>query len=422
MRRILALALVALFGSALVVGCAGPARSERVAATARPAQVDDTQANSDLAPAVNDFGFDLARKLVAEGDNTFISPLSVHACLSMTAMGAKGTTAEEMTRVLHLDGIAPAEQGWGYANLLDGLYEPQDATLEIANSVWAQEGAPFEQTFLDANAGYFGAEIRSVDFEAPGAAEAINDWVAENTHGKITSIMSEDARGVVMELVNAVYFQADWATPFDVESTQKKPFTLASGETVDADMMQATLEWEYGESDAMQVVRMPYVNADLAAYVLVPQGDETPESILETMDSTTWRALTRQLFPSVGSVAIPKLELEWGEETSLTGTLGELGMPSAFDPATADFSGMSAQLAAGNGLWISSVLHKTYLAVDETGTEAAAATGIGVAAGVVTEEGDLFELRADRPFIFAIADESSGALLFLGAIEDPTAQ
>ncbi len=334
MRSALALALSALLALAVLPGCSQPLATTQVAAAAAPATATaDGSLDPELPLAINDFGFDLARRLLATGENTVISPLSVHAALSMTAMGARGDTAREMESVLHLDRVDADTDGWSWPYLLGKLYEPDGVTLEIANSLWAQKDAPFESEFLDANRDYFGAEIRSLDLQAPGAADEINGWVAEKTQDRITEIIDNPDPAAVMELVNAVYFLADWAESFDEAATSSQPFTLSTGDPVDVDMMQAMREWDYGESETLQIVRLPYATEDFAAYVLVPQGDLGPGDVLETMDATTWKSLTRLLLPREGSVTLPRFEIEWGAGTDLSGPLAEMGMASAFDRA-----------------------------------------------------------------------------------------
>jgi len=286
--------------------------------------------------------------------------------------------------------------------------------------VWADEGAPLEPEFLDADRDYFGAEVRTLDLQGPGAADAVNGWVDEQTRGLIPEIIDRFDENAVLELVNAVYFLGDWESQFEPDSTREEPFTLAGGESADVEMMNASGSWPYAESPRYQAARLPYTGGRYAAYVVVPRDGVTAWELLDDANAGWFASLRQQMQPADGSVALPTFELEWGEDVDLVDTLAAMGMPSAFDFGAADFSGISEALASGPGLAISHVLHKTYLRVDEEGTEAAAATSIGMTMGSIGPvEPEPFELRADRPFVFAIADERSGALLFVGVVADP---
>jgi len=424
MRRSVTLLVTIVLALSGVAGCVsvGESVQPKVAVAAGVPAAGDPSAVLDgsLPGAVNDFGLELARELAVQGENTVISPLSVAAALSMTRVGARGQTAEEMDAVLHVEGMEHARTNAAWADLLASLAETNTADLAVANSIWADDGAPLEPEFLDADRDFFGAEVRTLDLQGPAAVDAVNGWVDEQTRGLIPKIIDQFDDSAVLELVNAVYFLGEWESQFEPDSTQDEPFTLADGDSVDVEMMNAYGSWPYVESPRYQAVRLAYAGERYAAYVVVPSDEATAWELLGDGNAAWFANLGQDMQPADGSVALPKFELEWGEDIDLVGTLAAMGMPSAFDYLTADFSGISEQLAAGPGLAISRVLHKTYLRVDEEGTEAAAATSIGMTMGAIGPiEPEPFELRADRPFIFAIADERSGTLLFVGVVADP---
>ena len=416
MRNLIAVMIVTAFMLVAVSGCTTAVESGVVSAAATPAHGDKSAApDEELVAAINEFGFDLLQETSAEGENTIVSPFSVATALSMTHAGARGMTAEEMAEVLHVSGMEPERLHKSWADLLASSLSEDAATLRIANSLWADEGAPFETEFLDVNRNNFGAEIRTLDLQAPGAADEVNSWVSEQTEELIPEIVDEFDNAAVMELVNAIYFLGDWELPFEAEATRDETFTLANGDEIDVPMMHAFESWQYADSIDYQAVRMAYEGGTHAAYVIVPRDASTWE-LLEDTDAAHLQVMRERMEEQDGSVTMPVFELEWGDD--LAAPLEQMGMASAFGSA-ADFSGISRELAEFPGLNISHVQHKTYLRVDEEGTEAAAATSVGVGAMSVAPATEPFELRADKPFIFALMDEQSGTLLFLGVIADP---
>ncbi len=385
-------------------------------AMALPLQGDAAaQPDPALAAAVNDFGFDMARSVVSDQDNAIISPLSIHIALSMTYNGAAAQTAEEMANVLHIGDLDLAQLDRAYANLLWRMDASEDITLTIANSLWIDDEYSLRPTFEQANTDFFGAQTASLDLQAAGAADTINGWVSDATEGRIKDLISEPGPNATLFLVNAVYFLADWTSPFEPEATGPQPFTLANGEAVDVDMMaQGGEDWDYAENDRFQVVRMPYGTGSAAAYVIVPRDGVTPADLIGGWDAASWQSMRDSLEMREGSIFLPKFELEY-DAGELADALEALGMASAFSDS-ADFSAMSEE-----PVMISSVKHKTYVRVDEKGTEAAAATSVEMAASAMPPQDTEppFELRADKPFVFALADEDSGTLLFFGAVADP---
>jgi serpin B len=387
------------------------------------AQVDPAQA-AVAADAINAFGAELHRRLAAADPaaNLVFSPTSILLALAMTRAGAAGTTAAEMDQVLHIaDAPAFFEACNALGVALDGLSGPvetasgdqEDLTLEIANSLWPQSGYEFEQAFLDLLASEFDAGVYLVDYRADPemARVAINGWVDEHTAGRIPELLgagalTPDSR---LTLVNAVYLKAPWQQAFDDHATSTAPFTTVGGGTVDVEMMQATRYFGYAVGAGWQAVEVAYAGDRLAMLLVLPDTDLAE---LEGGDFA-WPA-PDELTSQEIRLGLPRWDIE--TSASLAEVLGALGMPTAFTDA-ADFTGMTTE----EPLSIAAVIHQANITVDEAGTEAAAATAVVVGAGAAPDQQEPPVVVFDRPFLFAVRDTSTGAILFQGRITDPTA-
>jgi serine protease inhibitor len=361
-----------------------------------------------VGQAVNTFGFDLLAGLTDGGDTTIISPLSVATMLAMVLAGAGGDTAEAMAEVLGLDDPRDVRVG----ALLEALTDTDDVTLEVANALWANEGTPFEPDYLAFVTEFFDARLEEADLGEQATADDIDAWVDDETRGLIDGI-AEDLGlpnpQAVLVLLNAVYFLGEWTTQFDADRTFDVPFTLADGTEVDVPTMHMSDEdFAYAEGDGFQLLRLPY--GDDGRYgmeVFLPEGDLP--SMLADLDEATWAAAVADLQEQeMDVVALPTFELAW--EANLTDTLAALGMDVLFGPG-ADLRPMSP-----TDPWLDAVVHKTFIRVDEEGTEAAAVTG-GIA--VTSAPIDPLVFRVDRPFAFTISDAETGTILFLGTVTDP---
>ncbi len=289
--------------------------------------------------------------------------------------------------------------------------------VRTANSLWGQQDTVFEQIFLDTLAANYGAGMHLVDYKtaAEEARAAINEWVADETEDKITDLIPEGGLNALtrLVLVNAVYLDATWAAQFDPELTSEGQFTTLAGDPVAASMMFQSSSFPYASGNGWQAVELPYLRDELAMLVVVPGAGRFTE-----VESRLNGGLIDEVVGQLGmgpevDLTMPKFEFR--TQAGLSDALAGLGMPSAFDPASADFSGMTAQEA----LFISDVIHEAYIAVDEEGTEAAAATAVVMRATAAPVE--TVELTIDRPFLFALRDRDTGALLFMGRVTDPTA-
>lgn len=371
-----------------------------------------TAAETDLLTAANGFGFDLLNVLAPEhrGSNLFFSPLSASMALGMTLNGADGATYAQMRDMLGFQGMDQEEINRAYATLLELLQglDPH-VTVEIANSVWHREGLGVDVAFLNRVRESFDAEVDGVDFGDPATLGRINGWVDEKTHGTIDKLVDQLPPGLVMLLMNAVYFNGDWTTQFDPAETRSGTFTTGDGREVTADFMHLEkAQVRMGSWQGHEVLELPYGGQAYAMTVVLPDAGTEAAGLAATLDAGGWDALTASLGDREVNVQLPKFELEWTR--TLNQDLQALGMQDAFSPGLADFS----RMIPGGGVWVDQVLQKSFVRVDEVGTEAAAVTGVFVVESAAPT------FRADRPFLFAIRERLSGTVLFLGVLDDPS--
>jgi serine protease inhibitor len=361
----------------------------------------------------NEFAFDLLKRVNQDdaADNVFISPLSVSMALGMTMNGAAGQTQDEMRSTLKFGDLSQPEINGAYRGLIDLLLDLDPSVdIGIANSVWYREGYPFDQPFFDTVDDAFDAEVAALDFSAPSSLTRINNWVKDGTRGRIPKIIDEIRADAVMYLINAIYFKGSWRQQFDPADTRDAQFTKLDGSTAQVRMMSASADVRAGWTPDYQVIDMPYGNGAFSMTILLPSPETNVNEVIEGLDAASWDALIVGLTqPRELPVALPKFKLEY--EKVLNETLAALGMPTAFSDF-ADFSGMSA--ANGNDLSISEVKHKSFVEVNEEGTEAAAVTSV-----TIVETSMPVEFRVDRPFLFAIREQFSGTILFMGKIVLP---
>jgi serpin B len=378
-----------------------------------------TDAEQRVVDADNAFGLKLFREIAAaemDTENIFISPLSVSMALGMTANGAAGATLEAMMNTLEFSGLGMHEMNSSYRSLIDLLTGLDSETeFNIANSIWYREDRVFRQEFFDTCSTYFDAVVRGLDFSQGGVADTINAWVEDKTNGKIEDILEPPIpETVVMYLVNAIYFLASWTSEFDPALTSQAPFHLPDGSSVTCDLMQQpddeeVCEYMYYRDQGVQIVDLPYGNGHYSMTILLPGVLTDMDSLIADCTVENWSAWMDSLEATDGMIYLPKFEIEY--DLLMNDVLTTLGMGIAFDPWRADFTGMREE----GELWINRVIHKSYVKVDEEGTEAAAATVVEM---VETEVGS-FIMRVERPFIFAIREKHSGIILFVGKIANP---
>ena len=408
---------------AIVSGCASQAEAmaEATSQATRAAVLPDTATQA--AAAIDAFGFDFYKSHLTSGGNAVVSPASIVLALSMAQAGAKGETAAQMDSVLHSAAGSGAGNG---INSLDqiltgfsGTFKnangtDQQLTLRIANAPFAQNGLALQQPFLDTLASKYGAGLRLVDFrnDAAGACRLINSWVSGQTEGRITKLLDSLDPATRLVLVNAIYLKAPWQTPFDEKSTMTSPFTRSDGSQVSVPTMSLGLsEGRYASGSGWQAVELPYAARSLVMTIVVPDDLAAFES---SLDAARFSQIAAALQPTHVDLTLPRFKIE--TKSDLSSALAGMGMPLAFDPNGADFSGITTQ----EQLHISKVVHQANIAVDEKGTEATAATVVVMAAASAAPIQPV-TVHVDRPFIFAVRDTGTGAILFLGRVVDPSA-
>jgi len=361
----------------------------------------------------NSFTFKLFDNLAAgnsNGSNLFISPLSVSIAMAMTSNGAAGQTLTAIDSAMDFNGFTQAELNSYYNKLITQLpaLDP-NTTLNIANSIWYRQGFDVLSPFISTDSNYYKAEISALDFTSPTAVTTINNWVSNNTNGKITRIIQSIPPAEEMYLINALYFKSSWQESFDPSKTQTLPFYVSVGNTVQAPLMTGKIDINSYYDANVTVFELPYSGATYSMVIIVPQGSKTPIDVKNSLNQNQWQTWMSALKPTQQQVTLPKFTYSYG--TSLNDALTAMGMGVAFSDG-ANFSKISTQ-----GLKISDVEHKAYIAVDESGTEAAAVTSVGVTATDVPAIQP--DYNVNRPFIFAIRERNSGLVLFAGLVNNP---
>lgn len=385
---------------------------------------DRVQERNRMASGLNAFAVDLYRKLAEAEGNLFVSPLSVSLALGMARAGARGETAAQIDQVLHLPSdFAPAQRALQSALAPPPVREQDDQgqtieqpayALDVANALWGQAGHPFRAPFLEALRNEFSAPLQPIDFGNQATARAtINDWVAGRTRDRIRDLVpdgmpSADSRLV---LVNALYFRAAWADPFNPRATAEAPWRGPGGGSVP--LMRRVGHVNYFESPELQVAELPYRGHATSLLIVLPRSPAGLADIERALDPARLAGWLEGLRPRRLSLAIPRFTLT--QSYALEGVLGSLGMPLAFQAGAADFSGISA----AEPIVIGAVLHKAFVELDEDGTEAAAATAVLMRAGAAAMVEPPTPFVADRPFLFAIRHRDSGAILFIGRLAAP---
>jgi len=367
-----------------------------------------------LAATRTKFGFNLLSQL-RQGEtnkNIFISPSSVALALSMVYNGANGDTQQEIAQVLQAQGLSLEDFNQASKQLSESLQKADPKVkLAIANSLWLKQGFAFVPEFLANNQTYYQAKVTELDFaDATKSLGVINGWVKENTNGKIEQIVDSLRPDDVLFLINAIYFKGTWSQTFDAKLTEEKPFSLGDGKTKQVPLMQQKGEYVYYQNEQFQAVSLPYGNRRLSMYIFLPRENSSLDAFLGNLNADNWQQWVQKFRREEGSIEIPRFKLEY--EAELTPALRALGINKAFT-GNSDFSNMTKA-----SVLISAVKHKTFVEVNEEGTEAAAATSIGIRATSVRPS-QPFNMVVNRPFFAAIRDNETGEILFMGAIFEP---
>jgi serpin B len=418
-RKIITLGLIAVLvvsSNLFLAGCTDQSNPPKNQPNQPITIADDNNATtegvSSLVNGSNQFAFDFYQQLKDGGENIFFSPYSISVALGMTYEGARGKTAEEMQSVLHFpadDIIRRAAFAWLYNNMNE---EEKEYILSTANALWAHKDYKFLDEYFDLIERYYMGKVTNLDFveESEKSRVTINTWVEEQTNGKIKDLIPEGQINSLTRLVltNAIYFKGNWLKQFDEDDTKDRDFKIDLETSVKVPMMSMTGEtFNYTASQDLQILELPYEGEDLSMLVLLPKEGtmDSLEASLSLENLANWRS---NLYEREIDIYIPKFKFE--TKYDMGDTLKEMGMPTAFSNS-ADFSGMDGT----KNLAIGFVIHQGFVEVNEKGTEAAAATAVGMIATSATPS-----FYADHPFIFLIQDRESGNILFMGRVSDPT--
>jgi serpin B len=386
-----------------------------------------TQELSALASANNAFAVDVYAKIRAEKGNLAFSPFSLSTALAMTWAGARGETAAQMKKVLHLD--AASDRALDAAGHLVASYggPDQKVTVRVANRLFGEKSYSFEQPYLSRIKGAFGAPLEPLDFKTANepARQHINGWVAGQTENRIQNLIPlggiDDQTRLV--LTNAIYFLGDWATPFEKERTSPAPFFSAKGEQHEVPTMHAAEPFGYAAAGGAKILQLPYENGALAMTFVLPDAVDGLEGLEAKLTPDVLAGMLKGIATTRVIVSLPKFEINPATSLSLAETLKALGMSLAFDRSKADFTGIANPPNPADRLWISRVFHKAFVRVDEKGTEAAAATAVVMApAGAAPPTTQPPEFKADHPFLFLLRDTRTGLILFMGRVSDPASK
>ncbi|MFE1630117.1 serpin family protein [Brevibacillus reuszeri] len=377
-------------------------------------QAEASAIDSRIVNASNKFGMQLHRQLVqkeqSQKKNIFISPTSISLALAMTYNGSRGESQTAIAKTMGWQGMSIDELNRGNEALISLLNQPSNGVqMNIANSIWLRKGTPFHSNFMKTIQEFYQAKVTELDFNNPDASANINDWVNKNTNGKIPKVMESIDPTEVLILMNAVYFNGGWKKEFQLSDTKKESFKQHDGSTKQVQMMAQTGTYEYLQEKDFQAIRLPYGEGEMDMLVILPDESSSLGALHEKLwaDHSKWQQPFQQ---TEGEIKLPRFKVE--DEEQLIEPLKVLGMALPFDEMKADFSGMAP---APPNLYISAVTHKTFVEVNEKGTEAAAVTAVQMAQASAPTDTP-FQMTINRPFFFAIEDRQTNAWLFLGSV------
>lgn len=383
-----------------------------------PLLIQATRDDTALVRGSVEFGFRFLNAAAdrASGENTFISPLSAYVALGMVQSGAGGATHSELARALGAAGATRQQLDAVNTELVRSLRERGGVEVRVGNSLWARDGVPFAADYLARMRSAYDAEVAALDLSSQEAMERINQWVDEQTRGKIARLIERPlSPDDVLMLINAVYFRGDWKDAFDSSATAERPFQGVGGSRP-VQMMRRQGSYRYHRGNGFQLVRLPYRGDELAMYVVLPDSGRAVADLRRQLSAESWQRWTSaaRIMPVI--LSLPRFKAD--VETDLIPVLGELGVQWLFDPAGADLTGMlSREWLGGRNAYVSRALQRAVVEVDETGTVAAAVTAITVT--VTSAPPPPPHVLVDRPFLVVIQDDRSGALLFAGQIGEP---
>lgn len=369
-----------------------------------------TPTEQQLAVANNSFSLKLFKTLATSNTdgNLLVSPLSVCFAVGMVNNGSNGQTLSAINNATNVSGFTQSQVNTYYNKLITDLPKlDPTTTLNVANSIWYNQNISVLPQFLQTNSSSYQAKLQAVDFGLPTTKDMMNQWVSDQTHGKIPGIITGTSPSDVMYLINAIYFKSTWNERFDPTETHQKAFYLPNNTTIQTDFMSADIHYNTYSDDLAQVYELPYKNKKYSMVIVMPVNTKTVQDVTGSLDSVKWQSWMSQLQPAKNIIVMPKFKFQY--QTGLNNQLTALGMGIAFTK-NADFT----RINTAGGMLISSVMHKTYIEVNEDGTEAAAVTSIGVSSTSLP-----VTITIDHPFIFAIREMKTGLILFTGIVNNP---
>jgi serine protease inhibitor len=382
---------------------------------------------SSVRPASYDeFGFGLLRQLTASapGRNAIVSPVSAGLALALALDGASGSTRDSLAAVLGFAGLTPAKVADRNAALIAELRSAPEVTLTVSNALWGRSDVRFDASFLRSAHDDYGADIASLDLHTPEAVARINTWVDSATRGKISQVLTEPLPdNTALLLTNAVYFKGSWATRFDAVATKPRPFHLGDGSIAMRPLMALTGNLAYASGDGFELLRLPYRGRRLVMDILLPDSGRTVDEVMAHLTAGKFGSVIARAAPRPVALALPRVTLQCSAD--LSRDVSALGAANAFDRDRAEFGRMLEPSGAVGGtrtdasrrVWLDRVLQRTVVEVNEEGTVAAAATAVESAVDSMPPPPTPFVV--DRPFLFAIRDDATAALLFVGVVDDP---
>ena len=368
-----------------------------------------------LIVADNSFGFDLMKILINKSnkkENMMISPLSVSMALSMTYNGADAETKTAMENTLHFDGLMIENININNRQLSEALMNVDSrVNFNIANSIWYRSDFSVLPDFVSTNENFYNAEVQALDFTNPSSVNIINNWVADKTNNKISKIVDNIPSDIVMYLINAIYFKGSWKYQFEKSENKMIPFHLSDGTKKNVEMMTQSASLRKMSTEDFYLVELAYGQGNFVMDLFLPHQDRNISDILVDLNTENWSNWMNSLStPHETTIILPPFKFEY--ENQLNNALSDMGMGIAFNPSKADFS----KINTDNQLFISEVKHKTFIELNEEGTEAAAVTSVSVGNTSVGPGG---EIIFDKPFMFVIRELSTSAILFMGIVENP---
>ncbi len=366
-----------------------------------------------------EFAFEFFSKVFAEeakkeDQNFMVSPFSLSMALAMTWNGTAGETKKDMQQTLKMKGDTDDDINGYYKKLKEALLKTDPKTkLSIENAIFTNEQIAIKPKFIETNTEYYNAKVQSVDFSNSATKDLINQWASDNTNGLIEKVIDSTDPRDLMYLLNAIYFKGMWTTQFETKNTSKKPFTSENGTQTQVDMMAQTSEFNYTEDETMQVVQLPYGNQAFSMLVLLPKSGKKQTDVVTALEKANyWQNTLSRLRSAKVDLFLPKFKTEYSKK--LNQVLIDMGMGIAFDGNEADFSGMSDARAN-----IAFVKQDTYISTDEEGTEAAAVTTVGMeVTSFDPDKPRKVVFNANKPFLYVIQENSTGAILFMGAVKN----